>query len=167
MDHLITLLEEHPEVELHDKLKDDEENFSVSHCQVDVLSLSLSVPHYLSLPLSLSLSLSPSLSLSLTRPVSWQAIQDPWEHPGVCGEDGWGVHKGPPGHRPSLYRLCYQVRASIFSLLYNTYIRVLWSCTPPLWCNRFLRSQANYKTRLCINYAILQLQWKILALWIE
>ena len=33
MDHLITLLEEHPEVELHDKLKDDEENFSVSHCQ--------------------------------------------------------------------------------------------------------------------------------------
>ena len=33
MDHLVTLLEEHPEVELHDLLKDGEENYSVSHYQ--------------------------------------------------------------------------------------------------------------------------------------
>ena len=30
MNHLITLLEEHPEVELHDTLTDEEENYSVS-----------------------------------------------------------------------------------------------------------------------------------------
>ena len=30
MNHLISLLEEHPEVELHDTLTDEEENYSVS-----------------------------------------------------------------------------------------------------------------------------------------
>ena len=69
MDHLITLLEEHPEVELHDILKDDEENYSVSHCQ-DVLVASLSL-----FPLSLSLSL--SLSHSLIRSLTLSFIQSP------------------------------------------------------------------------------------------
>ena len=61
MDHLITLLEEHPEVELHDTLKDGEENYSVSHNQ-DTCTYALSL-----FPLSLSLSRSPSLLTSLTR----------------------------------------------------------------------------------------------------
>ena len=51
MDHLITLLEEHPEVELYDVLKDDEENYSVSDIFIAV--------HFHSFSLSLSLSLSP------------------------------------------------------------------------------------------------------------
>ena len=54
MDHLITLLEEHPEVELHDTLKDGEENYSVSHNQ-DTCTYALSL-----FPLSLSLSFTQS-----------------------------------------------------------------------------------------------------------
>lgn len=73
MDHLVTLLEEHPEVELHDTIKDDEENYSVSCIHIPELPTGLTL--YL-LPPVFSLSPSPSFS-SLSPPFPLSLLSPP------------------------------------------------------------------------------------------